>query len=148
MEQLRFWAEGNLILLSGTMWYLFITLWNTLVMLEYPEVMVLPAWTRIVPFALSIIWLSYYFSGIVVEVHKLLNGQTWTDTVEEIFFAYVLWISTPTALTEASFVVNMVMHTDDICVTCGEQDEPDESDEEDESEDEDDRDERDRRDKK
>mmetsp|Transcript_14942 Transcript_14942/g.20259 ORF Transcript_14942/g.20259 Transcript_14942/m.20259 type:complete len:104 (-) Transcript_14942:65-376(-) len=95
-------------------------------MIEYPEVMVMSSWTRVLPFALSIVWLCYYFSGVVIEIYKLMNGETWKDTVEEIFFAYVLWISTPTAITELSYVVNMVLHTDDISITGGDDDEEEE----------------------
>ena len=116
VDQLHAWANGSLMLIFSTIWYLFISIWNILVMFEYPEVMILKPWTRIVPFALSIVWLCYYFSGMVVEVYKWMTGDSWKDTVEEIFFAYVLWISTPTALTEASYVVNMVIHTDDIVI--------------------------------
>lgn len=134
-DQMHLWADGNLTLVLGTFWYLFMTLWNVLVMLEYPEVMVMASWTRIVPFGLSICWLAYYFTGMVVETYKLITGDSWTDTVEETFFAYVLWISTPTAITEASYVINMVIHTDDIVIDKNNPYYDDKSDDEDDDDD-------------
>jgi len=113
---LHYWADANLLLLGSTGWYLFLSIWNLGVLIEYPEFMVLPAWTRLVPFVISAAFLSYYFSSLVVELFKIMHGETWKDSAEEIFIAYILWINVPTAITEVSYVVNMFIHTDDLII--------------------------------
>ena len=104
-------------LIWGTAWYVFISIWNVLVMLEYPEIMVLPSWMRVLPFGVCIAFLSYYIAGIATEIIKLSNDETWKDSVVEIFFAYVLWITTPAAITETMYIANMIMHSDDISIS-------------------------------
>ena len=130
-EALHAWANGNLILIWSSAWFVFISIWNVLVMLEYPEVMVMAKWTRVLPFFLCIVFLSYFFAGVAIEIIKVSRGETWKDSVEEIFFAYVLWIQTPTAIVEGMYVANMVIHSDDIRLRNDDEEEEDEDEDDD-----------------
>ena len=77
MEQLHAWADGNLFLMSGTLWFIFISVWNVGVLLNYEGLMEMADWTRLVPFCLSIMGLSYYIVGIIAELVKMTSGGTW-----------------------------------------------------------------------
>lgn len=116
VEQMYAWAEGNIMLIWGTIWFTLTSVWNVGLLLKMPELLTLPRWTRLVPFGLSIMHLSYFFSGTITEVMKVLDGETWVDTVEEIVFAYLLWINTPTAVTELIYLYLEVAKTDDISI--------------------------------
>jgi len=74
----------------------------------------MPKYKRIVPFVLSLMGLFYYFTGLGYEIYKVSSGETWKDSVEEIFFAYVLWIATPTAIIETSYVTLMALRSKDL----------------------------------
>ena len=38
-EQMHAWAQGNLMLLAGTCWFIFMALWDMGLILKYPEFM-------------------------------------------------------------------------------------------------------------
>ena len=105
---------GNLLLLMSTMWFIFISLWNAMLTIRLPEFYDMATWLRTVPWVFAIIGLFYWVAGVIFELVKLSYGNSWLDTVEETFFAYVLWINMPTAIIELYYVSILMKYTDDI----------------------------------
>ena len=106
IEQMQAWANGNFILLGGTVWFIFIGVWDMGLIMKYPEFLMMPARKRTLPFGLSIIFLSYYYTGLFAEALKLWKGhRSFKDSVGEIIFAYMLWINTPTAIIATIYTI-------------------------------------------
>ena len=83
--------------------------------MEYPEFLAMPSWKRTLPFGLSIVFLSYYYTGVFAELFKLWKGhRSFQDSVGEIIFAYLLWINTPTAIIATIYTILIPMYTFDI----------------------------------
>ncbi len=99
MGELRVWADGNFLLLTGTMWFIFYTIWTCGLAFRHPDFIGMDEWTRIGPFVLALIYLGYYITGIIIEIMKVSSDETWRDSLHEIVIAYMLWINIPTALT-------------------------------------------------
>ena len=114
MEQLHAWAMGNLWLLISTLWFVFISMWNLMLTIRLPEFYMLTSWKRVVPFVMASIGLFYWTAGVIFEIVKYASGDTWWDTVEEIFFAYWLWIQVPTAIIDLYYIAILIKRTDDI----------------------------------
>lgn len=114
-DQLEVWAHGNLLLLSGTAWFVFMMFWDMALILEYPEFLALSSWMRTVPYGLSLIFLANYYSGLAAEILKLRRGQrSLKASFSEIVFAYLLWINTPTAIIATFYAILLPQYTDDI----------------------------------
>ena len=113
IEAMQAWAHFNLLLLSGTAWFLFILFWNHALILEYPGFMEMETWKRTVPFALALMYFVYWMLGLIGELLKLWAGATPGDVNFEIIFAYILYINFPSALISLSYTIFEVLHTDD-----------------------------------
>ena len=104
-------------LLFGTVWYIWISIWDIGLILNLRFFYAMASWTRILMWVLAFMYLAYYYIGLIYEFYKLFNGETWQDTVHEIFFFYVLWINTPTAIIATMYMVLLPMKTRDLGVT-------------------------------
>ena len=112
---MRAWAQGNLILLAGTVWFVFMAIWDMGLIMKYPEFMMMPTTKRTLPFGMSIVFCSYYYVGVFAEVLKLWKGhRSFKDSAGEIIFAYLLWINTPTAIVATIYTILLPMYTFDI----------------------------------
>ena len=60
---------------------------------------------------------TYFYIGLGFEIVKLFQGETWKDTVHEIFFAYVLWLNTPTAIIELIYILSLPLKTRDLGIS-------------------------------
>ena len=114
VELMYAWAHGNVMLLWSTIWFTFLSLWNVALLLKLPELFTLPRWTRVAPFVFSSAHLAFVLVGLGGEILDWFSGDTWKDTVEEIVFMYVLWLNTPTAIIESSYVYQELFKTNDI----------------------------------
>ena len=112
-DQLEGWANGNVMLLLGTVWFVFISVWNMGMIVDFPELLALPQWQRTVPFAFAAMFNSYYYTALFALVWKIRQGGNWYDTTQEILFAYVVWLNTPSALVGTSYMVQMSMKNAD-----------------------------------
>ena len=75
--QLSAWAEGNIFLIWGTIWYIFMTFWDVGLILNLDYFYELARWKRIVPWAFSLMFACYYYIGLFTEIAKLTAGETW-----------------------------------------------------------------------
>ena len=83
--------------------------------MKYPEFMEMDSYQRTIPFGISIVFLSWWYTGVFAEILKLWKGhRSFKDSVGEIIFAYVLWIFTLTAIVSTIYVVLIPQYTLDI----------------------------------
>ena len=102
-------------LLAGSVWFVFIGIWDMGLIMKYPEFLEMPAWKREIPMGFSIIFNSYYYIGLGAIALKLWKGhRSMTDSNFEIIFAYLLWISTPTAIITTLYTIFIPMNTHDM----------------------------------
>ena len=74
--------------------------------MKVPEFMQMSTTKRTLPFGMSIVYLSYYYTGLFAEVLKLWKGhRSFKDSTGEIIFAYLLWINTPTAIIATFYTI-------------------------------------------
>ena len=97
-EQMGGWARGNLFLLMNTGWFLTLFSFNMALASEYPSFLDLPSWKRKVPYGIALITMIYFTIGLVSLSFKLTAGETIADTMQEIIFAYILWLMLPAAV--------------------------------------------------
>ena len=108
------WAEGSLILLLATSWFLFITVWNIGLIMDDQGFLNMEMWKRTLPWGLSVTYSLYFIFGLISLIIKTNTGMTWRDSFEDTIFAYILWLSAPSAFISTAYVVNMFIHTDDL----------------------------------
>ena len=101
------WAEGSFILILGSVWFHFINVWNMAVVMKYPGFMEMESWKRSLPFGLSLMFNVYYYAGVLAWYIKLWTMDTRQDSVEEIIFGFIIWLSTPTALVSTAYMINL-----------------------------------------
>ena len=104
-------------LLLGTVWYIFISIWDIGMILNLTFFYALKGWARTVPWVVAFVHATYFYIGLGFEIVKLFQGETWKDTVQEIFFAYVLWLNTPTAIIELIYIVSLPLKTRDLGIS-------------------------------
>ena len=108
------WAEGSLILLLATSWFLFISIWNMALIMDYEGFLNMPMWKRTLPWGISMTYSLYFVFGIIAWIIKSNTSMTRQDSFEDIVFAFILWLSAPTFLISTTYAVNMFIHTDDL----------------------------------
>ena len=95
----------------------------------------MPSWMRSVPWGLSLLPVVNWWTAFVIEIGKVLGGGTWQDNVEEIFFAYVIWLNIPLSAASTTYIVLLPLLTDDLSPS--DDDDEDDSDHEDDEDDDD-----------
>ena len=111
---MHLWAEGNLMLVTKTIWFSLISLWNMALIMSLEDILSLASWKRSVPWGLSLLPVVFWWVAFVLEMVKLFKGGSWQDSVQEIFFAYVLWLNIPLASASSLYIVLLPMLTDDL----------------------------------
>ena len=102
-------------LVFGSIWFIFMTVWDMGLIMKYPEFLEMSSWMRTVPFGMSIFFNTYYYIGVVSELWKLWKGQrSWGESVSEIIFGYLLWINTPGAIISTLYMIFIPIYTDDL----------------------------------
>ena len=101
------WAEGSLILIIGSVWFHFINVWNMAIVMKYPGFMEMESWKRTMPFGMSLMFNLYYYAGVIAWFVKLWTMDTNQDSVEEIVFGFIIWLSTPTAFVSTAYMINL-----------------------------------------
>ena len=105
-ETLHVWANGNLILLTGTAWFILMAVWDMGLIMKYPEFLEMPTLNRTVPFGFALIFLAYYYIGVFSLIFKLRAGhRSLTESTIEVVFAYLLYLNTPTAIIATIYAV-------------------------------------------
>ena len=105
IELLHGWADGNLILLAHSAFLFILSSWNMGLVVEYPELLNAKSEWRTVPFTISFIflaaWLPAFFSGFV----RVQRGETLKDSIHDVVFAYIMWLTTPTAIVSMFYTI-------------------------------------------
>ena len=101
------WAEGSFILITGSLWFHFITVWNMAIVMKYPGFMEMDSLYRFLPFAMALMFNLYYYAGVIAWFVKLWTMDTRQDSVEEIIFGFIIWLSTPTAFVSTAYNINL-----------------------------------------
>ena len=113
------WAEGNLMLLTGTAWLVFISLMNMGLVLKHEDYVGLDSWQRSVPWGLSLLPVVYWWIAAVIEVTKVFGSGSLTDNVEEIILAYIIWINVPLSAASTLYILLLPLLTNDLSPTGG-----------------------------
>uniref|UniRef100_A0A7S3HX17 Uncharacterized protein n=1 Tax=Favella ehrenbergii TaxID=182087 RepID=A0A7S3HX17_9SPIT len=115
--QLQGWAEGNLMLLAGTAWYVFISIWDVGLILNLRFFREIASWKRTIPWLMTFLFACYFYVGVFAEIQKIMQGETWKDSTQEIYFAYILWLNTPTAIISTIYLIMLPFKTHDLSIT-------------------------------
>ena len=115
IDKLHAWANGNLILLAGTIWFVLIAVWDMGLILKYPEFLEMPTHQRTLPFGFALVFLAYYYTGVFALLLKFWAGhRSFNESIVEVIFAYLLWINTPSAIIATLYAILLPMYTSDI----------------------------------
>ena len=105
-------------LLANSAFFFYLSFANLLLVIEYPELLEAVKWVRVIPFAMSVIYNTYWYIGVVATIWKIRNtsdGTLW-ETNEELVFAYLLWIGTPGGIVATFYMYLMLTKTDDLVI--------------------------------
>ena len=115
IEMLHAWANGNLFLLMGTMWFILMAMWDMGLIMKYPEFLGMPTLNRTIPFGFALIFLAYYYIGVFSLIFKLKAGhRSLNESTVEVIFAYLLYLNTPTAIISTIYAILLPKYTRDI----------------------------------